>query len=147
MVFVLKVSRTCDFQSINKFILSAAAFLLAAKTKDEPVVLSYLAEAFIWLEKAWNGGSKVSSSQRLPPGVREEYERRIAEEELNILSSIGFDCDVVLPNTYIARLAWEFEFGGSLEKISYNFLNDSFQTLAYLSYHPKVIAAACVFMS
>jgi hypothetical protein len=39
MVFVLKVSRTCDFKDLNKFILSAASFHLAAKTKDEPVVL------------------------------------------------------------------------------------------------------------
>ena len=53
-----------------------------------------------------------------------------------------------MPNTYIAQLARKFEFGGtSLEKYSYSFLNDSFQTLVYLCTHPKVIAATCIYMS
>ena len=149
MVFVLKVSRTCDFEVLNRYILSAAAFHLAAKTKDEPVTLSRLAESFIRLEKARNGGfSKISASINIPKGIREEYEKRIELEELEILSSIGFDCDIVLPNTYIAQIARKFEFGGtSLEKYSYSFLNDSFQTLVYLCHHPKIIAATCVYMS
>jgi len=128
MVFVLKVSRTCDFENLNMFILSAASFHLAAKTKDEPVTLSRLAESYIKLEKARNGGfSKVSTSLKVPQAIREEYEKRIEEEELNILTLIGFDCDVTLPNTYISQLARKFEFGGtSLEKYSYSFLNDSF---------------------
>ena len=56
MVFVLKVSRTSDFEALNKYNLSAASFLLASKTKDEPVILSRLAEVFIRLEKARNAG-------------------------------------------------------------------------------------------
>lgn len=149
MVFVLKVSRTCDFLEKNKFILSAAAFNLAAKTKDEPVTLSQLADAFIRLEKARNGGnSKVPSSFKYPQGLREQYEKMIGDEELTLLSCIGFDCDIVLPNKYIAQTVRNFEFGGTLlEKYSYNFLNDSFQTIAYLCFPPKLIAAACIYMS
>jgi hypothetical protein len=50
MVFVLKFTKTCDFRSLNKFILSAGAFLLASKSRDEPVLLSKLAEVVALLE-------------------------------------------------------------------------------------------------
>jgi hypothetical protein len=68
MVFVLKYSKTCDFRSLNKIIVSAGAFLLAAKSRDEPILLQKLAESVILIEKARNGGvSKVQSGVKVKP--------------------------------------------------------------------------------
>lgn len=150
MVFVLKYTKTCDFRFLNKSIVSAGAFLLAAKSRDEPVLLHRLAESVILLEKARNGGvSKVPTGVKVNPWLWEEYEQRISSEELSILCNIGFDCDLDLPNSHIAKFARK-SFGGSgekIEKFAFQFLNDSFQTNCFLIFHPKVIAAACILMS
>lgn len=48
--------------------MAAGAFLLAAKSRDEPVLLQKLAEAVIMIEKARNGGvGKVPSGVKVDP--------------------------------------------------------------------------------
>lgn len=72
----------------------------------------------------------------------------ICEMEYSILEQLNFDCDLELPNAYIAEFCeGADQICPDLEKFAYIFLNDSFQTECFLYFHPKVIAAACVWMS
>jgi hypothetical protein len=66
--------------------------------------------------------------------------------EFDILCQIGFDCELDLPNEHISQFC-KSATDARLEKYAYMFLNDSFMTTAYLYFHPKVLAAACLLMS
>jgi len=54
MVFVQKCALIVPFEELNRFLLSASAFLLAAKTADEPISLAALAETYCVLEQSRN---------------------------------------------------------------------------------------------
>jgi len=101
MMFVQKCSLIVPFDELNKYLLSAAAFLLAAKTMDEPISLSALAETYCLLEQSRNKSSGGNPS-KVSKWLREEYETLISGTEFDILCNVGFDCELELPSTHIA---------------------------------------------
>lgn len=149
MVYFLKYTRIYSFSSINKFLVASACFLLAAKCRDEPIPLDILVEWYIFLEsKRISSTSKVDISDY----KKQLYSDKIQEQEFDILCEIGFDCEVDLPNKYIAQFAASpagktIFSSPNCTKIAYMFLNDSFMTTCALFYTPKQIAAACLYMA
>lgn len=149
MVFFLKYTRIYSFSNINKFLVAAAWLLLGAKCRDEPVPIEYLVEWYIYFEtKRTSNASKVDISV----SKKEEYSNRIQEQEFDILCEIGFDCEVDLPNKYIAQFAAS-PIGKKIfaktncAKYAYMFMNDSFMTTCALYYPPQQIAAAAIYMA
>ena len=149
MVFFLKYTRIHSFTNINKFLVASACLLLGAKCRDEPVPIEYLVEWYIYFEtKRTSNTSKIDIS----PHKKEEYSNRIQEQGFDLLFEIGFDCEVELPNKYIAQFAAS-PIGKTLfaksncSKYAYMFMNDSFMTTCALYYPPQHIAAAAIYMA
>lgn len=149
MVFFLKYTRIYSFTSINKFLVASACFLLGAKCRDEPVPIEFLVEWYIYLEtKRLGTDSKVDISDH----KKREYCTRIQEQEFDVLCEIGFDCEVDLPNKYIAQFASTplgktFLANPNCSRFALRFLNDSFMTTCSLYYTPQQIAAAWIYMA
>lgn len=149
MVFFLKYTRIYSFTSINKFLVASACFLLGAKCRDEPIPIEYLVEWYIYLEThRTNNDSKVDISDH----KKREYSARIQEQEFDVLCEIGFDCEVDLPNKYIASFAGSplgkvFFAHPNCSKYALMFINDSFMTPCSLYYTPQQIAAAAIYMA
>ena len=141
MVFILKYIRVHPHNDAHRFLLCVGSFLLAAKTRDEPLYLDYVAS---FLRSVTNPMVKTKISH----WELENLKSSICEMEYSILIELGFDCDLDLPNNYIAEFCNDVHsINKDLEKYAYMFLNDSFQTECFLYFHPKIIAAACVWMS
>ena len=88
--------------SINRYLVAAGSFLLAAKSLDQPVILKDLAIIYCLAEKVRNNPN-ASTRPRLPSDWQiGEIEKSISDMEFDILCAIGFDADVELPNTHIA---------------------------------------------
>ena len=106
MMFVQKCSLIVPFEELNKYLLSSAAFLLAAKSMDEPISLAALAETYCILEQCRNK-REGSTPGKVSDWLREEYERLISGTEFDILCNVGFDCELELPSTHIAQFCKE----------------------------------------
>ena len=143
LLFVQKCTCIVPFEDLNKYLLAAAAYLLAAKTLDAPVWLGELAEAYLRLEHRRRG----VPAPRINRYQRQVYEERITSTEFEILCNIGFDCELELPSIHIAQFCAAASAPEQLERHAYMFLNDAFLTPAVLYFHPKVLAAACLNMS
>lgn len=148
MVYVLKYTRIYSFEYINKYLVAASSFLLAAKYQDEPVPIEYLVEWYIYFETK---RSKVSACLDISSNKKDEYKARIQDQEFDLLTEFGFDCEVDLPNKYIHQFAatplGKVFAKSAASKLAYMFLNDSFLTPAVLYYPPQYIAAACIMMA
>lgn len=78
------------------------------------------------------------------------YRSMIEEAEFQVLEAISFDVDHELPYKYIIEFGTKFLSVASKENIidiAFKFCNDSFKLPLCLFFHPKIIAAACIYMA
>jgi len=117
MVFILKYIRIYNHNEINKYLLCVSSFVLAAKSRDEPLPLNPVA---IFLRKITNPLAK----NRVSNWEKENLKNQICDMEYSILCELGFDVDLELPNIHIASMCEGAHH--DVEKYAYMFLNDSF---------------------
>lgn len=77
----------------------------------------------------------------------QEVSAQISELEFEILSYTGFDVDIDLPNQHISDFCRHAQVEPQLEKYAYQFMNDCFRTVCPIFFHPKIIAATCIWMA
>lgn len=149
MFYFLKYTRIYPYPSINKYLVAAACLLLAAKVRNEPIPMEYLVEWYIWAEV-----KRIDPKARpiITEKMKQDYLIKIQEQEFDLLSEIGFEVEVELPNKYIAKFA-STSVGKTifasplLSKYAYMFMNDTFTTTVPLYYSPQQIAATVIYMA
>eukprot|EP00343_Euplotes_focardii_P007923 CAMPEP_0205819724 /NCGR_PEP_ID=MMETSP0206-20130828/2181_1 /ASSEMBLY_ACC=CAM_ASM_000279 /TAXON_ID=36767 /ORGANISM="Euplotes focardii, Strain TN1" /LENGTH=282 /DNA_ID=CAMNT_0053113625 /DNA_START=114 /DNA_END=962 /DNA_ORIENTATION=+ len=153
MIYVMKYTRINPYHSVNKFLVGAASLLLASKALNEGILLEHLVEYYIEIEcKRIEKTSGRPCRLDLTAKNKEIYMEEIQVQEFDILLEVGFEFDVELPNSYIAKFASSK--GGKTifksakhSKFAYMFTNDAYTTTAPLYYTPLEIAATAIYMA
>lgn len=112
-----------------------------------PVSLKKAVAAFFDIEKRRNPQlMKAQLSQEREFHYRDKFE----EAEQEVLCALAFDLDLELPYRHISEFCLKHvpvASRDSLYDLAVKFCNDSFKLPLCLFFHPKELAAACVFMA
>lgn len=154
MIYVMRYTRINPYNTVNKFLVGAACLLLASKALNEGILLEHLVEYYIASEcKRIEATTGRKCQIDLTARNKESYIEEIQAQEFDILLEIGFEFDVELPNSCIAKFVSSPE-GKTIfrsakhSKFIYMFVNDVFgSTTVPLYYTPVEIAATAIYMA
>lgn len=149
MLYLLKYTRLYSFDSINLYLTATTCFLIAAKSRDEPVPIDYLVEWYIYFE--FHRLNPKSTCVYIDDNKKKDYKEIIQDQELDILEVLDFDTEVELPYKYLAEFRKTHSdtifTKSDCSKYAVMFMNDAFLTTVPLYFPPQIIAAACIYMA
>eukprot|EP01118_Nematostelium_gracile_P018400 TRINITY_DN8163_c0_g1_i1.p1 TRINITY_DN8163_c0_g1~~TRINITY_DN8163_c0_g1_i1.p1 ORF type:complete len:244 (+),score=51.58 TRINITY_DN8163_c0_g1_i1:26-757(+) len=119
-------------------LVGATCVYLATKLEEDPKRLRDII----------NTSYMMQYNKQLMIGTEYWKERdRVVEQELALLSTLAFDVTVELPYKYLLNYLKALNAKHALAQLSWNLLNDSFETTISLTWRPHVVAVSCIYLA